>query len=221
MQEFIELLKFALENSSPAIIILCVLVVIIFKSKNILYSILEFKDLAKKRLIQKHEEFANYHDKNFMNLSLKNDYLRLCEESQIQALIGCRYCTMELAVYILSRKDVTTAISLYHRVKGDVRVSGVDIIPRVKMNDSRVNMNMIFGAIFYFSLCFFAFLPLLIPMVAKLFNVELQVDLNWKIIVALFLYVVGIFSIALLILNESLKPKMARKFCSLEKSVRD
>lgn len=217
MQETIELMKLAIEHSSPAVIILCVMIFLGFKSKAILYTILEFKDLVKKRLIQKHEEIINFNENFFLSSFLKDDYLRLCEESQIKALIGCHYCTKEIASYILSRKDITNAISTYHRVKGEIEVIGVDVMPKVRMGNFRIKFNILGGFIFYMLISFIAFLPLLIPAFSKLFNLQFNLNFNWQIFIALILYVVGLFSVALFILNESLKPQFARKFCNLEK----
>lgn len=216
MSDIIELLKLALEHPSPAFIFTLVILFIIVKSKNILYSILEFKDLTKKRLIQKYEEAANFKDKNFLTNELEKDYLRLCEETQIKALIGCRFCSKEMATFILSRKDILSTISLYHRIKSEVKIEGGHVVPKIKMGKLRINFNIFFGFIFYMGISILAFSPLLLPMFSQIiFNQPMNLNLDWKIILAVTFIIISLFSVALFILNESLKPKFTKNFCEL------
>ncbi|MFR9679239.1 MULTISPECIES: hypothetical protein [unclassified Acinetobacter] len=216
MQDIIELLKIAIESSSPTFIFTIFILAIVFKSKNILYGILEFKDLTKKRLIQKHEEAARFNDKNFLTSQLNKDYLRLCEESQIKALIGCRFCSKEMALFILSRKDISSTIILYHRVKAEIEIINGNIVPKNKMNEFRIKFNIFFGFIFYMILSMLAFSPLLLPMFSDLlFKHPIALNLDWKIVLATGFFMIVIFSTALFILNESLKPRFTKRFCDL------
>lgn len=220
MQETIELMKLAIEHSSPTVIILCVMLFLGFRAKIILYTILEFKDLVKKRLIQKYEQIVNFNEKNFLTSPLKEDYLRLCEESQIKALIGCQFCTKDIAIYILSRKNINNAINIYHRIKGDIEVVGVDIVPKNKMGSFRIKFNAFCGFIFYMIISMVAFSPILLPASSKLFNFQFNVNLDWKIMLSLGFYIVLLFSVALFVLYAGLKPQFVKIFCNLEEKSR-
>lgn len=215
MQETIDLFKLALEYSSPAFIFLAILTAITFKAKSILYSFIEIKDLSKKRLIQKYETLSNFTEKSFLQSPLKENYQRLCEESQIHALIGCQYCSKDIANFILSRKDINNALNTYHRVKNEIIVKNSVVTPKHKFGKFRINFNLFFGNIFYITLSILAFLPLLFPSLSIIFNTPLNINFNLDIFIGLTLYIISIFSFALFLLNESFKPKLAKIFCEL------
>lgn len=120
MNEFLELVKMLFNSSSPALIFFTIIIALCYKAKSILYNFLDIKDLSKKRLIQKYETVSNFKNNNSFQNTLNINFDRLCEESQLQALIGCKYCSKEIAEYIFSRKNISLAIMTYNRVKNDL-----------------------------------------------------------------------------------------------------
>lgn len=220
MNETIDLLKFAVENASPIVIFICCVVFIGYKARSILYFSLEMKDLARKRLIQKHEEYIKFDKDIFSTPLLQDNYKRLCEQSQIQALIGCSLCTPQIAAYILSRKDIINTIRKYHRIRSEITINGVDLVPKVKMGKFRIWFNVAMGFVFYMILAMSAFLPLFIPALNSIYDQPLTLNFDWKIIIGLFFYTITSMIFALIILNESLKPKLAKEFCNLPRYVK-
>lgn len=117
VSEVIELTKFIADVKSTPLLMLCVFLLILFKSRSFIYFFLELKDLSKKRLLEKFEQESKLKDQNFLSQELKIDYLRYCEELQIHTIIGDRYCRPKMAAYILSRENISDAITKYLRVK--------------------------------------------------------------------------------------------------------
>ncbi len=138
MSELVELIKVVLANPSSSIAITAICGFLIFKVKDLLQIFLDIKDLNKKRLMQKFEETYTFHEKNFLSSELKMNYERLCEEAQIKALIGCPYCSKEIAQYILSRKHITRAIRIYHRIKDEIKIENEMVLPNLVMPNWRI-----------------------------------------------------------------------------------
>ena len=138
MSELVELIKVVLANPSSSIAITAICGFLIFKVKDLLQIFLDIKDLNKKRLMQKFEETYTFHEKKFLSSELKMNYERLCEEAQIKALIGCPYCSKEIAQYILSRKHITRAIRIYHRIKDEIKIENEMVLPNLVMPNWRI-----------------------------------------------------------------------------------
>ncbi|MFV5491995.1 hypothetical protein [Acinetobacter sp. ASP199] len=111
MSELISLVNTVISNPSPAILITIGFIAMIYKSRVLLQFFLDIKDLNKKRLMQKFEENHQLQEKNYLSRAFKDDYSRLCEEQQLQAIVGCQYCSKEMAQYILTRKNISRALS--------------------------------------------------------------------------------------------------------------
>lgn len=214
MSELVELIKVVLANPSSSIVITAICGFLIFKVKDLLQIFLDIKDLNKKRLMQKFEETYTFHEKNFLSSELKMNYERLCEEAQIKALIGCPYCSKEMAQYILSRKHITNAIRIYHRIKDEIEINDGIISPKIMMREWRIKLNKYAGYCFYFFLSFIGLTPMILA-VTGVFS-KVQVIFNGLYFWGAILIFIVLFIPAFLILNQSLKPELTRIFCELE-----
>jgi hypothetical protein len=214
MSEFVELIKVVIENPSSSIVVFAICGFFIFKVKDLLQIFLDIKDLNKKRLMQKFEETYIFHEKNFLSSELKVNYERLCEEAQIKALIGCPYCSKEMAQYILSRKHITRAIRIYHRIKDNIKIENEMILPNLVMPNWRIKLNKYVGYCFYFFLSFIGLTPMILVVAGVFPNV--QVFFNGQYFLAAILIFIVLFIPAFLILNHSLKPEFTKTFCELE-----
>ena len=214
MSEFVEVFKMVLENPSPLVICVVVPVLVIYKSRDLLDIFFQLKDINKKRIIQRLEETKTLSEKNYLDSSLNRNYDRLCEEAQIHAIIGCRYCSKEMAKYILTRKNISRAIRIYHRVKDNVEVKDGKIIPITPMKNWRIKLNSYGGIFFYISFILLGAAPFILVMMGKLFKVNMSLSSSYYldafIIFSLF-FIMGFIS-----LYQSLKPEFSALFCELE-----
>ena len=217
MSELAEIIKIIIANPSPTIILLVILGFIIYKFKELLHIFLDIKDFNKKRLIQKFEETHNLQDKSFLDDQLKHNYQRLCEESQLHAIIGCQYCSKEMAHYILNRKNISRAIRIYHRIKDNIEFEGDEVKPIVMMKQWRVELNYYIGMLFYFIFCIVGATPFLLPLIAKIMKLEMVVSTSYyssALIIFLMFFIMGCIS-----LYQGLKPKFCHLFCELEENI--
>ena len=214
MSEFVELIKVVIQNPSSGIVVFAICVFLIFKVKDLLQIFLDIKDLNKKRLMQKFEETYTFHEKSFLDDAMKANYERLCEEAQLKALIGCPYCSREIAQYILSRKHITRAIRIYHRIKDDIEFKDGVLINKLNMPNWRIKVNDIGGSIFYFLILFSGIFPYLLGGLVTLFKIAPSPNFDY------YLNAIIIFILALIIgfylLLISTKPEFAKAFCELE-----
>ncbi|WP_216936845.1 MULTISPECIES: hypothetical protein [unclassified Acinetobacter] len=201
-------------NPSPSIVFILVAGFTIYKAQALLTGFLTIKDLNKKRLIQKFEETYVFHEKNFLNSELKLNYERLCEESQLKALIGCQYCSKEMANYILSRETITEAIRIYHRIKDDIKIEESVITPQKIMSDKRIKLNYYAGVGFYFSLSSLGLLPFLIMVSMNFFN--LKASINSDVFMNAWVNAIFLFIVGFVLLYQGFKPTLVKRFCELK-----
>lgn len=214
MSELVELIKVVLANPLSSIVIAAICGFLIFKVKDLLQIFLDIKDLNKKRLMQKFEETYTFHEKNFLSSELKTNYERLCEEAQIKALIGCPYCSKEMAQYILSRKHITRAIRIYHRIKDDVEFEDGRLVPKFFMQDWRIKLNNYVGTFFYIIIILIGAIPyFLIPVSSIL---KIQIGFSGQYYIDAVLFFIALLIPAFFVLIQSLKPEFTKIFCELE-----
>lgn len=152
MSEFVEIFKLFLESKSPFVISVSLSILVIYKSKDLLDIFFQIKDMKKKRIIEKFEETKNCNEKNYLDSFLNQNYERLCEEAQLHAIIGCQYCSKEMAQYILTRKSISGAIRIYHRVKDEVKVKDGSAIPTKYRSDRKIKFYKFVGLGLYWLL---------------------------------------------------------------------
>lgn len=214
MSEFVELIKVVIANPSSSIVIIAVCGFLIFKIKDLLQIFLDIKDLNKKRLMQKFEETYKFHEKSFLDDEMKANYERLCEEAQLKALIGCPYCSKEMAQYILSRKHITRAIRIFHRIKDEIKIENGKALPNLVMPNWRIKLNGYAGTLFYFIIVLIGSFPFLLIVIGNLLKIKLDVDGQYYIN-AIICFIALLIS-AFFILIQSLKPELTKIFCELE-----
>ena len=214
MSEFVELIKVVIANPSSSIVVFAICGFLIFKVKDLLQIFLDIKDLNKKRLMQKFEETYIFHEKNFLSSELKINYERLCEEAQIKALIGCPYCSKEMAQYILSRKHITRAIRIFHRIKDEVKIENGMVVPNLVMPSWRIKLNVYAGEAFYFVFIFIGAIPMILAVIGIFLKDKNVFDAQYYINALLFFVMLGIP--AFFVLIQSLKPEFTKIFCELE-----
>lgn len=161
VSEVIELTKYLTEKNSSSVIILCIILILAFKSRSLVYFFLEIKDLGKKRLLEKFERESKLKEHTFLSKDLNNDYLRYCEELQLHTIIGDKDCAPTMATYILSRENISDAISKYLRIKDIIKYDDVKKRPMTCTNFSkkREKLNAFGGFIFYLLFVFLAVSP--------------------------------------------------------------
>lgn len=214
MSELVELIKVVLANPSSSIAITAICGFLIFKVKDLLQIFLDIKDLNKKRLMQKFEETYTFHEKNFLSSELKMNYERLCEEAQIKALIGCPYCSKEIAQYILSRKHITRAIRIYHRIKDEIKIENEMVLPNLVMPNWRIKLNSYAGTFFYIIIILIGAIPyFLIPVSSIL---KIQIGFSGQSYIDAVLFFIALLIPAFFVLIQSLKPEFTKIFCELE-----
>jgi hypothetical protein len=219
MSEFVEILKIVLEKPEPLVIGMFMSIFLIYRSKNIIEVFFDIKDMKKKRIIQKFEDNKSLYEMNYLNSSLKNHYERLCEEAQIHAIIGCQYCSKEMAEYILSRKNISRAIRIYHRIMDEVQVKEGRIVPVIAMNNWRIKLNSYGGIFFYVITIFIGASPFLLVLTGKFLKAQLVLPPNYYL--EAFIYFVLSLLIGFFFLYESLKPEFTDIFCTLEMKEND
>lgn len=216
MSEFVEIFKIILENPSPLMIGAVVSILFIYKSKDLLEIFFQIKDIKKKRIIQKLEETKNLYEMNYLNSNLKKNYERLCEEAQIHAIIGCQFCSKEMAEYIMSRKNISRAVRIYHRIMDEVQVKDGKIVPVVVMKKWRIKLNSYGGIFFYVSTILIGAAPFLLVVIGRFIKANLDLSPTYYVDASmnfLILFVMGFF-----FLYQSLKPECTEIFCNLEPS---
>lgn len=216
--EIIELTKYLAEAKSSSALLLFGFCIILFKSRSFIYFFLELKDLSKKRLLEKFEQESKLKDQNFLSQELKIDYLRYCEELQIHSIIGDRYCRPKMAAYILSRENISDAITKYLRVKDIVKYDDFKNRPVTtsKFNKFREKLNAIIGFILYISLASLALSPyFLYTLTSKEDQLIIISKLTLPHILVLIILAIILFYFAVLSLISGLKPTIANKFCNL------
>ena len=214
MSELIGLIQTVLSNPSPSILITVACIAMIYKSKVLLSFFLEIKDLNKKRLMQKMDEHDQVCEKNYLSNTLKDDYLRLCEEQQLQAIIGCQYCSRDMAKYIMTRKNIGRAIRIYHRINDEIEIKDGIIKPITPMPKWRIRLNSIMGLCFYIGFVLIGAFPLILVGLAKLFGQKVEMSSSFYL--EAFLLAIAFFIIAVFTLYQSLKPEFTALFCQLE-----
>lgn len=214
MSEFVELIKVVIANPSSSIVVFAICGFLIFKVKDLLQIFLDIKDLNKKRLMQKFEETYTFHEKNFLSSELKINYERLCEEAQIKALIGCPYCSKEMAQYILSRKHITRAIRIFHRIKDEVKIENGRVVPNLVMPNWRIKLNVYAGTFFYIIIILIGAIPYLLIPVSSMLKIKLGISGQYYIDAILFF--IALLIPAFFVLIQSLKPEFTKVFCELE-----
>lgn len=216
MSELVEIFKIVLENPSPLFMGMFVSVLVIYKSKDILGVFFDIKDMKKKRIIQKLEENKTLSEMNYLNPNLKTHYERLCEEAQIHAIIGCQYCSKEMAQYIMSRKNISCAIRVYHRIRDEVEVRAGSVVPVVRMKSWRIKLNSYGGIFFYVMSILLGAAPFLLVIVATLTKAKMVLSPHYYLDASVnFL---SLFLLAFFFLYQSVKPKLSEKFCNLEEN---
>lgn len=218
VSEIVELTKYLTEKNSSSVIILCIILILVFKSRSLVYFFLELKDLGKKRLLEKFERESKLKDQTFLSQDLNNDYLRYCEELQLHTIIGDKDCTPTMAAYILSRENISDAISKYLRIKDIIKYDDVKRRPVTCTNFSkkREQLNAFGGFIFYLLFVFLAVSPyFLFTLLSK---EEQQILINKltlsQVIVLILLFIIFLY-FAVSTLISGLKPRLANNFCSL------
>lgn len=214
MTDLVELFKLVISNPSSSIVVLAVCGFLIFKVQDLLQIYFDVKDLNKKRLMQKFEETYTFHEKNFLSTNLKVNYERLCEEAQLKALIGCQYCSKEMAQYILSRKDITRAIRIYHRIKDEIKIKNGIVVPNFIMPSWRIKLNTYAGIVFYVLIILLGASPLLLVALANI--LKIKADFDGQYYLNGFLFLSAFVIPAIFTLVQSFKPEFAQRFCELE-----
>ena len=213
MSEFIELVKVVIQNPSSSLVFIAIGGFLLFKIKDLLQIFLDIKDLNKKRLMQKFEETHTFHQRSFLSHDMNVNYERLCEEAQLKALIGCPYCSKEMAEYILSRKHITRAIRIYHRVKDYVEFENGVLRNKLSMPNWRIKINSIGGSIFYFLIAALGIVPFLFGFAHSIFGGSKGLEVDFYLSSVLIfgsLILIGFY-----ILLVSMKPELSKLFCDL------
>jgi hypothetical protein len=161
MPEFLEILKIVPAISSPSLIVIVIMIFFLYQAKNILAGFFAIKDFYQKRLLQKLEDTYRFNQDQIVDSLFKDQYRRLCEEAQFKAVIGCEYCSKEMAQYILSRKDISRAIRIYHRVKDDIEFKNGQVVPKIKMATWRIKTISYLGIGLYVIYGLISLLPVL------------------------------------------------------------
>lgn len=219
VQEALETTKFFLDNPSPFVVVLFIVILIGYKGKDLLSFFLEIRDLSKKRLIEKLKteiEIANLCDSNN---DLKSTLAPYLSELQLQATIGDSTCSKQMAHYLLSREEVGTAIQRYKSTKSLLTWDNLKQLPKFdgRFPAWRIHLNWCVGLLIYL---FFSFLAALPYFYYSLLNTKQQALLLQKIsfgnVTLIILYSLILFIAGFMFLNEGIKPLWARRLCEMK-----
>ncbi len=202
MSDFVEVFKMVLENPSPLVICVVVSVLVIYKSRDLLDIFFQLKDINKKRIIQRLEETKTLSEKNYLDSSLNRNYDRLCEEAQIHAIIGCQDCSKEMAQYIMSRKNISGTIRIYHQVKDRIKIKAGEVVPCKIRSEKRIKTYKFLGWLTYWILGCIGTLFLTFSIKTNIWN-------------GVFIYA-SLLIVGLVIVIQSVKIDLAKLFCELE-----